>query len=328
MSSISEEAGDQAAPETQATRVASHTRPRVSPAPQRPSDGARDVIVVEVGPRDGLQNEPNPITTDVKIAFVNALTSASLPVIEVTSFVNPRAVPQLADADEVMTGIERAPGVRYPVLVPNERGLDRALAVGVREIALFTAATEEFAKANVGTSIDGTFERFGPVASRARERGIWIRGYVSVAFGCPYAGAVAPEAAVAVAERLLALGCDEVCLADTIGNASPEGVRAVLREAIPTIPAPRLALHFHDTSRMALANVEAGLAHGVRIFDSAAGGLGGCPFAPGAAGNLATERLLERLDRLGLRTGVDLEQVEAAADLLRPHIPRLQTSFA
>lgn len=283
----------------------------------------RDVAVVEVGPRDGLQNEASQIPTNVKIAFVDALTGAGLPVIEVTSFVNPKSVPQLSDAADVMTGIRRAPGSRYPVLIPNERGLQRALEAGVDAIALFTSATDPFAAANVGTSIDGTFERFAPVVSAAREHGLWLRGYISVAFGCPYSGAVPTAAVISVAERLLAIGCDEICLADTIGTANPDAVSDTLVATRQSVPIDMLALHFHDTSGMAIANVEEALDHGVRIFDSAAGGLGGCPFAPGAPGNLGTERLVGRLEELGLRTRVDQDAVSEAVGLLRPYVPRL-----
>src|SRR5215208_4683799 len=219
----------------------------------------RDVSVVEVGPRDGLQNEASSIPTSVKIAFVNALSASGLPVIEVTSFVNPKAVPQLSDAVEVMTGIQRVKGTRYPVLVPNQRGFDRALEARADAIALFTSATEAFAQANVGTSIDGTFERFEPVAMKAKHRGLWVRGYVSVAFGCPYSGTIDTRAVVRVAERLLQLGCDEVCLADTIGTATPESVTDTVRAAQASIPLQWLALHFHDTSGTALANVERAL---------------------------------------------------------------------
>lgn len=294
----------------------------------RPEQPVRDVVVVEVGPRDGLQNEAVPVPTEVKIAFVDALAAAGLPVIEATSFVSPRAVPQLADAAEVMTGIRRAPGVRYPVLVPNERGLERALAAGVEAIALFTAATEEFAAANVGATIDGTFERFAPVVATARELGLWVRGYVSVAFGCPYAGAVSPRQVVRIASRLVALECDEICLADTIGTATPETVRETLREAKPVVPSDRLALHFHDTSGLALANVDAGLEHDIRVFDGSAGGLGGCPFAPGAPGNLGTERLARHLEHQGLETGVDADAVADATALLSPFVPRLAAQRA
>jgi isopropylmalate/homocitrate/citramalate synthase len=283
----------------------------------------RDVIVVEVGPRDGLQNEPALIPTSVKIAFVDALTAGGLPVIETTSFVNPKAVPQLADAAEVMTGIRRGPRTRYPVLVPNARGLERARSAGVDAIALFTSATEAFAHANVGTTIDGTFERFAAILAAAEPGSLWVRGYVSVAFGCPYSGAVEPAAAIAVAARLLALGCDEICLADTIGVATPAQVRALLVAARGELPVARLALHFHDTAGTALANVEEALEHDIRIFDAAAGGLGGCPFAPGAPGNLGTEPLVAHLEALGLRTGVDSASVATAVEVLGPYVQRV-----
>jgi hydroxymethylglutaryl-CoA lyase len=284
----------------------------------------RDVVIVEVGPRDGLQNETSSISTNAKIAFVDALSDAGLPVIEVTSFVNPNAVPQLADAAEVMNGIRRTKGTRYPVLVPNQRGIERAVEAGADAIALFTSATEAFAQANVGTSIDGTFERFEPVIATARQHGIWVRGYVSVSFGCPYSGAVEGSAVNRVAERLLDLGCAEVCLADTIGAATPNSVGDVLQAVRASVPIERLALHFHDTSGTALANVELALELGLRTFDSAVGGLGGCPFAPGAPGNLSTERLVGRLEALGLRTGTDTDALAAALDVVRPHIPRLE----
>jgi isopropylmalate/homocitrate/citramalate synthase len=281
------------------------------------------VVIVEVGPRDGLQNEPQSIPARVKIAFVDALSTAGLPVIEVTSFVNPKAVPQLSDAADVFAGIERAGGTRYLALVPNERGFERALESGADAIAVFTSATEAFAQANVGATIDATFERFQPVIAVARQRGIWVRGYVSVAFGCPYSGAVGVKAPISVAERLLELGCDEICLADTIGSATPDSVRDLLLAARSVIPVERLALHFHDTSGTALANVEQALEQGVRTFDSAAGGLGGCPFAPGAPGNLSTERLLRRMEKLGLSSGVELNAIAVALDVVRPYIPRL-----
>jgi isopropylmalate/homocitrate/citramalate synthase len=295
--------------------------PHVSPGPG--DAHGREVVVVEVGPRDGLQNEAAHVPTDVKIAFVDALSVCGLPVIETTSFVNPRAVPQLVDAEEVMRGITRAPHVRYPVLVPNARGLDRAFQSGVDAIALFTAATEEFASANVGTTIAGTFERFAPVVAVARERQLWIRGYVSVAFGCPYAGSVRPTSVLAVAEKLMTLGCDEICLADTIGAAIPSSVVAVLDAAKSTLPIERLALHFHDTAGMALLNVAAALDYGVRVFDGASSGLGGCPFAPGAPGNLATERLVDFLEEHGLRTGVAMDGLARAIETLRPFVPKL-----
>ncbi len=288
----------------------------------------RDVIVVEVGPRDGLQNEAQPVPTERKIAFINALSAAGLPLIEATSFVNPKAVPQMADAGDVMRGITRRPGVRYPVLVPNERGLERALDVRVDAIALFTAATDEFAQANVGTTVAGTFERFAPVIERAKAQGVWVRGYVSVAFGCPYAGVVSVGAVTKVIEQLLSAGCNEICLADTIGVGAPADVGATLDAVGYLLPLSDLALHFHDTTGNALRNVEVALQHGVGIFDSAAGGLGGCPFAPGAPGNLATESLLAFLHQSGLRTGVNQEAVGQATDLLRGYVPRLDSRAA
>jgi hydroxymethylglutaryl-CoA lyase len=275
--------------------------------------GAKQTVtVVEVGPRDGLQNEPRTVVTAEKIAFVEALAATGLPVVEATSFVSPAAVPQLADAVDLMRGLGRRPGVRYPVLVPNERGFDRAIAAGATAFALFTAATEEFSQANVRGSIAETFARFAPVAGRARAAGQWLRGYVSVAFVCPYHGPVEPADAVEVAKRLFALGCDEVALADTIGRATPEDVGRVLDLAAGELPIERMALHLHETGGRALDNVAVGLERGVRVFDAAAGGLGGCPFAPGAPGNLGTESLVRFLEALGYRTGVDADAVGRA----------------
>jgi hydroxymethylglutaryl-CoA lyase len=275
------------------------------------------VTIVEVGPRDGLQNEPGIVPTAAKIAFIEALAAAGLPVVEATSFVSPTAVPQLADADEVMRTIRRRPGVRYPVLVPNERGFDRALAAGADAIALFTAATEAFCRANIRCSIDESFARFRPVVDRAKEHGIWVRGYVSVAFDCPYSGRVAPESAVAVASRLFALGCAEVSIADTIGTARPEDVARLLAVASEVLPATRIALHFHDTHGRAVDNVAVAYDAGITTFDSAAGGLGGCPFAPGAPGNVATEAVVAYFTGRGVETGVDREAVLAAVASLR-----------
>jgi len=275
------------------------------------------VTVVEVGPRDGLQNEARLLPTAVKVRFVEALAAAGLPVVETTSFVSPKTVPQLADADQVLRAIHRRPETRYPVLVPNERGLDRALAAGADAIALFTAATDAFALANVGTTIDGTFDRFAPVAQRTARNGLWLRGYVSVAFGCPYGGAVAPAAVAAVAARLIEIGCAEVSIADTIGIAEPDDVDRVLDAVLERLPAERVALHLHDTGGRALANVERGLRRGITVFDAAAGGLGGCPFAPGAPGNLATEALVQRLDEHAIDTGVDVAAVADASRAIR-----------
>lgn len=275
------------------------------------------VTIYEVGPRDGLQNEATPIPTAEKLAFTDALVDAGLTWIETTSFVSPRAVPQLADAAEVMTRLDRRPGVRYPVLVPNERGMERALESGVDAIALFAAASESFSQANIRATIDESFERFGPVANLAKEHGVWIRGYVSTAFHCPYSGPINAADAIAVAERLFEIGCDEVAIADTIGRATPLDTDQLLETALPRLPVDRLALHLHDTNGLALANVMLALEAGITVFDGSAGGLGGCPFAPGAPGNLATESLVTLLDGLGVETGVDAGRVHAAADRIR-----------
>ncbi|HEX9045300.1 MAG TPA: hydroxymethylglutaryl-CoA lyase [Candidatus Limnocylindrales bacterium] len=272
------------------------------------------VRIVEVGPRDGLQNEPTLVATDDKLRFIALLTEAGLREIEATSFVSPRAIPQLADADALMARLERRPGVRYPVLVPNERGLDRAAAAGVDAVAVFTAATDAFTQRNIGMTVAQSIEAARPVLDRAGRAGWWRRGYVSTAFGCPFTGAVDPRTPVEVALHLLDLGVDEVCFGDTIGVAVPTGVGALLAAAAAAGIGPaRIALHFHDTRGTALANVVAALERGVRSFDSSTGGTGGCPYAPGAAGNLATEDLVYLLDGIGLDHGVDLAGVLEAA---------------
>jgi hydroxymethylglutaryl-CoA lyase len=279
------------------------------------------VTVVEVGPRDGLQNEAAILSADVKVAFVDALSAAGLPVIEATAFVSPKAIPQLADGEDVFRRIEKRPGVRYPVLVPNEKGLDRALAAGVREIAVFTAASETFNRRNINASIDESFARFAPVLARAQAAGMRVRGYVSCAFGCPYEGPVAPEAVARVAGRLVEIGCGEVSV-----GVPTQGPEVVGRTVQAGVPIERLALHFHDTRGTALANVAEGLREGVRIFDSSAGGLGGCPYAPGAAGNVATEDLLFLLHGMGYETGVDLAAVAGASRVLSAAIGRRPAS--
>lgn len=277
---------------------------------------AREVTIVEVGPRDGLQNDPRLVPTVAKIAFIEALAHAGLQVIEATSFVSPAAVPRLADADQVMRDVTRLPGVRYPVLIPNLRGLERALAVGVDAIALFTSATEAFCQANIRCSIDESFARFDPVVARAKSDHLWIRGYVSVAFDCPYSGRVDPEAAITVTQRLFDLGCDEVSIADTIGTASPDEVARFIELALPRLPRERTALHFHDTHGQAVDNIAVAFDAGITIFDSAAGGLGGCPFAPGAPGNVATESVLAFFEQREIATGVDRNAVIAAFQAL------------
>ena len=278
------------------------------------------VTIVEVGPRDGLQNEPVAVSADAKVAFVEALADAGLRIVEATSFVAPSAVPQLADADEVFPRIRRREGVRYPVLVPNMRGMERAEAAGAEAVAVFTAASETFTRRNIGMSIAGSLEAFQPVIERATALGWWRRGYVSTAFGCPYEGDVDTGVVVEVTEALLALGCDEVSIGDTIGVAEPHDVQALVGALLERVPVDRLALHLHDTYGRALANVEAGLELGIRTFDASAGGTGGCPFAPGAPGNLATEALCGLLDRLGIDHGVDAAAVEAAGLTLRTRL--------
>jgi hydroxymethylglutaryl-CoA lyase len=274
----------------------------------------RDVRIYEVGPRDGLQNEESPIPTEAKLRLIGLLADAGLREIEATSFVSPRAIPQLADADELMTSLERRPKVRYPVLVANERGLARAEAAGVEAICVFTAASEPFTKANINMTIAESIATFRPLIEAARQRGWWTRGYVSTAFGCPYQGEVSEAAVVAVAQQLGELGLDELSIGDTIGVAGPADVRRVVGALLGAgIGVERLAMHFHDTRGTALANVSAALELGISCFDASTGGTGGCPYAPGAAGNLATEDLVYLLDREGVSHGVDLDALLVAA---------------
>jgi hydroxymethylglutaryl-CoA lyase len=275
------------------------------------------VTIYEVGPRDGLQNEATPVSLADKLRFIEALADAGVRWIEATSFVNPKAVPQLADAGELMQAIQRRSGVRYAALVPNERGMQRALKAGVEAIALFTAASEAFSQANVRASIAETFERFAPVAALATEHGVWMRGYISTAFHCPFSGPVDPAAVLDVTERLLDLGCDEVVISDTIGRATPRDVDRLLDLAVQRLPLQRVAFHLHDTFDLALCNVMLAIEAGITVFDGSAGGLGGCPFAPGAPGNLATEKLVRLLDGMGIETGVDAEAVAAAGRAVR-----------
>ncbi|HBT01716.1 MAG TPA: hydroxymethylglutaryl-CoA lyase [Citreicella sp.] len=277
----------------------------------------RPVEIFEVGPRDGLQNEPQVIPLAAKLALVDCLSRAGFRRIECASFVSPRWVPQMADSNRVLAGIARAPGVFYAALTPNLRGLEAALAAGADEVAIFASASEGFSRANINASIAESLERFAPVAKAAREAGLPLRGYVSCAVECPFEGPVAPAAAARVADALADLGCYEISLADTIGRARPEAVAAMLEAVLQGLPADRLAGHFHDTAGQALANVEVALDLGLRVFDAAAGGLGGCPYAPGAAGNLATEALAARLADLGYETGLDAAVLAEAADIAR-----------
>jgi hydroxymethylglutaryl-CoA lyase len=280
----------------------------VTVASPDPGSLPEHVTIWEVGARDGLQNESTVLPVEVKLEFLERLAAAGLSVLEATSFVSPKWVPQLADAEELLAGLNRAPGVRYPVLVPNERGLDRALAAGVQDIALFASATETFANRNLNSTLEGQFALFEPVATRARAEGLDVRGYLSMCFGDPWQGGVDVEQVVATGRRLLDLGCTQLSLGDTIGVATVGQVETLLRAFVAAgIPIDSLAVHFHDTYGQALANTMAALRLGVHTVDSSAGGLGGCPYAESATGNLATEDLLWMLAGLGVHTGVDLD---------------------
>src|SRR5438477_6620915 len=276
-----------------------------------------EVRIYEVGPRDGLQAESTSVETDDKLRFIELLTDAGLREIETTSFVSPTAIPQLADADAVLTRLDRHPGVRYPVLVPNQRGMERALAAGADAVCVFTAATESYARHNINMSIGESIEAFRPVVAEARQRGFWARAYVSAAFGCPYEGEVPERAVVDVSHALMELGVDELAISDTLGVAGPSDVRRVLGAVGEAgIAADAIGLHFHDTRGTALVNVVTAMSLGYRSFDASTGGTGGSPFAPGSAGNLATEDLVYLLDREGVRHGVDLDAVLAAASFM------------
>jgi hydroxymethylglutaryl-CoA lyase len=282
----------------------------------------RHVTVVEVGPRDGLQNEATPLSVGDRVAFCDRLVDAGLPVVEVGAFVSPKWVPQMAGSDEVLRRVAKPVGVRLPVLVPNRTGYERALASGAREIAVFTAASETFSRRNANASIDESFARFASFLPDAKREGLRARGYVSTCFGCPYEGPVSAERVVDVARRLVDSGCDEVSIGDTIGVGVPTQVADVIGKLSDAIPVDRLAVHFHDTRGTALANVLAALQAGVSVVDSSAGGLGGCPYAPGASGNLATEDLLYMLHGMGIETGVSLAAVAEASRALAARLGR------
>ena len=278
------------------------------------------VKIVEVGPRDGLQNEKVTVPTDAKVEYITTLADAGLRVIEAGAFVSPKWVPQMADTDEVYRSIPKDPGVEYPVLVPNMKGLERAIDAGVKSIAIFTAASDTFNQRNINMTIDESFANYAPVAARALSERIRVRGYISTAFGCPYEGDVPAEKGLEVSARLLDLGCYEVSVGDTIGVGTPMQVQGVIGMLLQVIPAQKLAMHFHDTRGTALANTLAALEMGIATFDASSGGLGGCPYAPGASGNLATEDLVYMLDRMAIETGVSLDRLVAASAIIAPYL--------
>lgn len=278
------------------------------------------IRLVEMAPRDGLQNEAHPVPTEVKIAFVDALSKSGLPEIEVSAFVSSSAIPQLQDAEAVFAGIERAPGVVYSSLVPNERGLERALSARADKVAVFTAASETFNRHNINASIEESLRRFPPVIAGAKRAGLPVRGYVSTAFYCPYEGKVEPEAVVDVARRLVDLGVDELSIGDTIGRAVPGEVDRLLDRLLPVVDLSRLAMHFHDTYQRAVMNVLAARRRGITIFDASTGGIGGCPYAPGASGNVSMEMVIEALEASGEAIPVDREALRRARGVIEPSL--------
>ena len=287
-----------------------------------PSHSDDFVKIVEVGPRDGLQNEPYTVPTSLKLDLIERLGSTGLTVIESTSFVSDRAIPQMADAEDVISGLRRRDGVRYPALVPNERGYERARSVGVDEIALFTAASEAFNRRNINCTIEESLRRFAPVLSHARSDGVRVRGYVSTVLGCPYQGDVPVADVVRVAEALFEAGCEEISLGDTIGVGTPRKAGEMLKAVCQSIPLGQLAVHFHDTYGQALANIMTCLNLGVRVVDSSVAGLGGCPYARGATGNVATEDVVYMLEGLGMETGIDLQALARTGDWIAGELGR------
>lgn len=284
------------------------------------------VTLVEMGARDGLQNEHEVISTEDKIRYIDLLSETGLKWIETTSFVSPKAIPQLGDAAEVFARIKKAPGVRYPVLVPNMKGYERAKAAGVDAIAVFTAASETFTRKNINMTIEESIAIFGDVVSAAKRDGMWVRGYVSTAFGSPFGDKIEPKAVVDVCKKLMDLGCDELSVGDTIGVGVPSQVDQLVPALLKHVPLDKLAFHFHDTRGTALTNIYAALQHGVHIFDSSAGGLGGCPYAPGATGNVGTEDVLYLLHSMGIETDVDLAKVRTASRFIAGVLQHTLTS--
>jgi hydroxymethylglutaryl-CoA lyase len=284
------------------------------------------VRIVEVGPRDGLQNEKTPVSVAARIAFIEALVGAGLHTVEVGAFVSPKAIPQMENSDQVLRGIDHHPDSEFHVLVPNEKGYEAAREAGAKVIAVFASASEGFSRANINCSVAESIGRFRPVVVRASADGIKVRGYISCVLGCPYDGEVRPQAVVDVAKKLWDLGCYEISLGDTIGVGTPVKARHLLRAVAGAVPIANLAMHFHDTYGQALANLYAGMEEGARVIDSAAGGLGGCPYAPGATGNVATEDVVYMLEGMGIATGVDMQKLVAATNEVSRLIGRLPVS--
>jgi len=284
------------------------------------------VKIVEVGPRDGLQNEKQPISVDIKLGLIERLVDAGLTYIEAASFVSPKWVPQMAGSDELMRRLPRPAGVRYSALTPNLKGLEAALAVGCEEVAVFGAASESFSQRNINCSIAESFQRFGAVVEQALAQGVRVRGYVSCVLGCPYEGEIDPAQVAALVRQMLDMGCYEVSLGDTIGTGNPRTTRALLEACMRHIAPARLAGHFHDTFGMAIANIATAVDLGVRTFDSSVAGLGGCPYAPGASGNVATEDVVYLLHGLGYRTGIDLQRLAEAGDYINALLRRAPAS--
>ncbi|MEN9849180.1 MAG: hypothetical protein RL368_1920 [Pseudomonadota bacterium] len=284
------------------------------------------VKMVEVGARDGLQNEAKTVPTDIKIQLINQLSATGLPVIEVTSFVSPKWVPQMGDNAAVFSGIERKAEVNYPVLTPNLQGFNTALALGVKEVAVFGAASESFSQKNINCSVQESLERFIPVCDAALQNKVQVRAYVSCVVGCPYEGEIHPEAVAVVAEQLYKMGCYEISLGDTVGVGTPRQVQAMLQAVVAKVPVERLAVHFHDTYGQALANIYAALEFGVNVVDSSVAGLGGCPYAKGASGNVASEDVLYLLNGLGIETGVNLEKLVRAGQFISEFLGRSSAS--
>ncbi|MBR0958887.1 hydroxymethylglutaryl-CoA lyase [Bradyrhizobium japonicum] len=290
------------------------------------------VRIIEMGPRDGLQNEKTPVSVEARIAFIEALVGAGLDTVEVGAFVSPKAIPQMASSDAVLRGVAHVKGAEFHVLVPNEKGYDAARAAGAKVVSVFAAASEGFSRANINCTIAESIERFKPVLARARDDGVKVRGYISCVLGCPFDGEIKPKAVADLASTLFELGCYEISLGDTIGVGTPVRAKEMLRAVAADIPAAKLAMHFHDTYGQALANLYAGLEEGVRVIDAAAGGLGGCPYAPGATGNVATEDVVYMLEGMGIRTGVDMEKLLAATNAMsivlgKPPVSRVASAL-